>query len=430
MRLLALSLTSFRNLVDLSVPLDHRFTVIYGHNGAGKTSVLEAIWLLSTLRSFRANDLRPLLRHGESQARAHLTLDDEQLGLHTTLEVRLHHSGNQLRRTALRDDKVVAKASDFYGSVAAVLFTPEDLGVLRGSPSARRNFIDRICFARDRAHIVDAQEYDKILRSRNKVLKDPTMPSSQREDLLDVYDRQLARCGTRVRARRIAILSQLRTYLDVAFAEIHDLDIAGRGGALACDLSYLVRTAADKSEAWPVLPAGDPVPAQAHLQGSEGRVGEPGRPAHGEDPPDSVDALALALQQSRRRDIQRGTTGVGPHLDDLSVLLGGTSAALHASQGQTRALVLALKLAEMRAANLATGRRPILLLDDVSSELDPERSSRLFACLAQDSGQCLLTTTAREFVRLPRDLDRRDLELAEGVLRPSSGQASGDKQAP
>ena len=183
MLLRGLELHDYRNLARASLGLEPGFTVLWGHNGAGKTNLLEALYLVSTLRSFRTSDLGVLVRHEAPGARVEVSGHDPVLGVGTTLEVRLERRGASTRRTATADGKVVRSGAQFYGRVRAVLFTPEDLGVLRGSPTGRRQFLDRVIFARDRAHIGDVQAYEKLLRSRNRVLKDD-VPPAQREGLL------------------------------------------------------------------------------------------------------------------------------------------------------------------------------------------------------------------------------------------------------
>lgn len=366
MRLTRLHLRDFRNIEEQSIEFADRFTVLWGENGAGKTNVLESLYFLSTLRSFRARELKTLVRHGAPGARVELHAHDESLDLGRTLSVRLDCSERSTRKTSQLDGKTIRAARDFYGRVQVVLFTPEDLGVLRGSPSGRRQFMDRVLFARDRAHISDVSAYEKVLRSRNRVLKDPELAPGQLQGLLDTYDLQLAEYGGRIWQRRVELLEQVHQPFQTAFAQIF-------GPQLHCALAY-----------------------ESRIEGGPG----------------AEDVLA-ALRERRPKDLVRRTTGVGPHLDDLVVTLDGRNAGEFASQGQSRALVLAFKIAELRAAR-AGGNPPILLLDDVSSELDPTRSDQLFATLAELAGQCVLTTTSMEFIRLPEAATRETYRVEAG----------------
>jgi DNA replication and repair protein RecF len=387
-----LRLGDFRNFASSAggagqlIEFGPRFTVLHGHNGAGKTNILEALYLVSTLRSFRTSDTRALLRRGCDHARVEVEAFDAQLGLPTRLEVRLDRTQNATRRTARLDGKLVRSAVDFYGRIQAVLFTPEDLEVLRGPPGGRRQFLDRVLFARERTHIADVQAYDKLLRSRNRILKleGPELPPAERVRLLDTYDHGLAEVGARIWSRRVELVELLRAGFSAAFTQIHARE-ALASGHFESNLRYV------------------------------SRVTDPGGLTQRRL------ALAAALREHRRRDEAARRTSVGPHLDDLEVTLDGSVAGDFASQGQARALVLAFKIAELRAAREHGGEAPLLLLDDVSSELDPGRSARLFEALAVEVGQCVLTTTAARHIELDPSVDRRDLEVLDGRILARTG---------
>ena len=389
MRLQQLTLADFRNFAGpIAVEFGPRFTVLWGHNGAGKTNILEALYLVSTLRSFRTGSHEALLRRGCDHARVKVEAFDDEVGLSTSLEVRIDRTGRAVRRSMRLDGKLIRSATDFYGRIQAVLFTPEDLGVLRGPPSGRRQFLDRVVFARARAHIGDVQAYEKLLRSRNRVLKaEPEqLPAVERRRLLDTYDQGLAEVGARIWTRRVELVDELRQPFAESFTRIH-ADEELRSGSFVSGLRYRSRLLDERVESEPR----DPAARRA--------------------------ALGEALAVHRRRDEAARRTTVGPHLDDLEVTLDGAAAGEFASQGQARALVLAFKIAELRVARERSGRPPLLLLDDVSSELDPIRSARLFEALAAEVGQCVLTTTAARHIELGSSTDRRDIEVRDGALR-------------
>ena len=351
--------------------------MLHGHNGAGKTNVLEALYLVGTLRSFRSADLGPLVRHGQPEARVEVRGLDPRVGITSKLVVQLTRTERATRRLAQADGKTVRSGLDFYGRLRAILFTPEDLGVLRGSPTGRRQFIDRVLFARERTHISDTQDYEKLLRSRNRVLRDEEGSPRTRDDLLASYEVGLAEVGGRIWTRRERMLTDLHARFAAAFAGIH-------GAALPATMAYVSKVGA-----------------------LAGRAAQ--------------DVLAQALRERRRNDIARGTTTVGPHRDDFDMQLGEQSASTYASQGQARALILAFKIAELQAARALTGEAPLLLLDDVSSELDPERSAQLFAALVREAGQCVLTTTAPHFIGLEAGEDCRYIEVKAGRIGPLPG---------
>lgn len=381
MQLERLSLADFRNFAadpPSALEFHPRFTVLHGQNGAGKTNILEAIYLVSTLRSFRTTELGAMLRRGCEHARVEVQAFDDVAKLSSKLEVRLDRHARAVRRTMRIDGKAVRGAADFYGRIQAILFTPEDLAILRGAPSARRQFLDRVLFARERGHIGDVQVYEKLLRSRNRVLKTDFAPI-ECDRMLDTYDHQLAEVGARIWTRRASLVAELHEPFTRAFAQIHDRD--DDRALLAAELAYVSRL--DPSES-----------VAAHERRS---------------------ALTEALASQRKRDLLAGRTSVGPHLDDLQVTLDGARAGEFASQGQTRALVLAFKIAELRAARERSGRAPLLLLDDVSSELDPIRTARLFEVLAAEVGQCVLTTTTPRYLDLG-PASRSEIEVRDGSL--------------
>jgi DNA replication and repair protein RecF len=367
-RLLSLSLRDFRNVREARLEPSPRATVLVGPNGQGKTNLLEALFLLCTLKPLRAARLAELVRFGAERAR--VQGDFEGPGGVRQVAVEIGPEG----RTAFLDDKPVASSDRldaFFEGRAAVCFSPDDLLLVKGGPDQRRRFLDRAAFNRWPAVLVEAREYLKALRERNAALRqsDPEVEESFRGPLV--------RTGARLVARRLALLSELGPRMVEAFSRI--------SGPEAAEARLAYRPAAG-------------LPPSGTEEEIAARLGE-----------------ALALRVDRDRD--RGYTSAGPHMDDLTLALGGKGARPYGSQGQQRALVLALKIAEIENLRDRLGRPPILLLDDVSSELDPEKNAHLLRHLAALPGQAFLTTTDRRLLEPAAGPEAVFYEVRDGTFR-------------
>lgn len=358
-----LRVLGWRNVSAATLRPGPRATVLYGQNGQGKTNLIEAAHFLTTFRSFRTNHVEEAVPWGAE--RAHLEGDVSVGGLERTLEITV--AGG--RKSALCDGKPVGRAAARMQGVAAVLFVPEDLLLPKAAPAERRRFLDRAIFAADRTYSADAVAFERVLRSRNAVLREP----APRPALLDTYDEELARTGARVVQRRRGLVADLAPRVRRLYAAIHS--------DLGVELRYRGHPTVDGA-------------------GAEPEVRE---------------ALLAGLRARRELDQRRGFTGFGPHTDDLQLELGGHPAGDHGSQGQLRSLVLALKLAELQHLEERQGEAPLLLLDDVASELDEVRRGKLFETIAGLAGQTLITVTDRDL--LPTLPERRDFEVLGGSAR-------------
>jgi DNA replication and repair protein RecF len=276
-------------------------------------------------------------------------------------------------RTAFLDGKPLASSDRldaFFEGRAAVCFSPDDLLLVKGGPDQRRRFLDRAAFNRWPAVLGEAREYLRALRERNAALRsgDPAVEESFREPLV--------RAGARLAARRVALVAEIAPRVAEAFA-----GISGDGAAEA-RLAY--------------------------------------RPAAGVPPQGGEEEIAVRLREALAarigRDREKGYTSAGPHMDDLTLALGGKGARPYGSQGQQRALVLALKIAEIENLREKLGRPPLLLLDDVSSELDPEKNGHLLRHLASLPGQAFLTTTDRRLLEGAAGRDAVFYRVAAGVF--------------
>jgi DNA replication and repair protein RecF len=354
LRIHALEARQFRNLAEVLIEPHPRFNVLSGDNGQGKTNVLEAIYLLGTLRSFRAGKTEEMVRFGAERATVRARVD--KLATQRLLEVSLS-PGHKMARV----DGKSARATDYFGGFNVVLFAPEDLRLPKGPPSGRRRFVDRAVWNAYPAYLAEVQTYERLLKSRNAVLRDGGPP-----DLLDVYDAQLARAAVAIVTRRRGLIDELRPRVQAAFERVTQT-------GLALEVSYETSLVADIEQ-----------------------------------------ALLARLSAERRRDLARGATSSGPHVDDIGLALDGKDAKSYASQGQLRAIVLALKIAEIEFLRVTLGDAPVLLLDDVSSELDPTRNAQLFDFLQSVQCQAFITTTHPSHVLVSRE--RVDFRVVGGAV--------------
>jgi len=356
----------WRNLEPLKLVPGEHLSVLFGDNGQGKTNILEAAYYLAALRSFRTTHADDLIRRGDPGARARLRAEVEHRGLERRFEVELGPTG----RRARLDGKSVRGTAAALGAVSVVLFVPEDLLLSRAPPAARRRFLDLAIFNVERGYYGEASEFQKVLRNRNALLRQ----GSSDPALLDTYDEELARTGARVVTRRRALVAALEPRFAGHFRQLH--------GDLAVSLTY----------------RSDP---DVEAAGDEAAVER---------------ALERGLAGRRALDLRRRFTGFGPQVDDLEIGFLGTLARSQASQGQLRSLMLALKLAELTHVEARLGDPPVLLLDDVPSELDPLRRALLFDVIAKLDCQTLISVTEREIV--PALSGRRDFLVRAGTVVP------------
>jgi len=348
MRIEALTARCFRNLTAVDFTVAAPTVVLIGQNGQGKTNLLEALYLCATGRSFRHAAAREMLQHGSVAASVSCEL--QRQGVRHTVAAKLGPKSRTLRV----DDRALRHQAMLLELVNMVAFFPDDLHIAKGGPEGRRRFLDR-AVAGCRPDFVRATlDYHRALKARNALLRGPTSPDRA---LLGVYDEQLVRFGTVMHAARREVLGSLRPAARTFFAEMMP-----EVGELALGLH-----------------SGVPTPTSSTPSTSvEDSFGE---------------VFAAALQCGYPRDRARGMTLVGPHRADLLCALGGQDARHFASQGQQRAMVLAMKLAEVVHVKRKLGAPPILLLDDVSSELDAERTRLLFQVVQRVESQVFVSTT-------------------------------------
>lgn len=326
MHLKSLTLARYRNLAPLTLEPGPGTAVFVGKNAQGKTNIVESIYYCCTGRSHRTNHDRELIRWNEQTAYIKAEAQHRD-GTHS-VEIGL----NQLGRKLLKVNGLPARrAGELMGHVNAVMFAPEDLELVKSGPAVRRRFLDMDISQTDANYFYDLQTYQKALAHRNALLKSITF-NPKLIDTLDVWDEQLASSGARIFVKR-------RRFAALLFE--------------AAVLAHGKLAAAERLEA-------------RYLASLEsGTVSE------------AAEELKRLLLSGREGDVKRGSTGQGPHRDDFTLLVNGYDLRLYGSQGQHRTAALAMKLAELDVMREATGEQPILILDDVLSELDGSRRAGL-----------------------------------------------------
>lgn len=349
----------FRTYRLLNLPLSPGVTVFLGSNGVGKTNIVEAIDYTANLASHRVSQDSPLVRVGAE--RAYIRTRTVRGSQQTVMEFEL--APGKSNRVRINRAAPV-RAREALGVTHTVLFSPEDLQLVKGEPAGRRRFLDDLAVALRPAVAGYRADYERVLRQRNSLLKSmrSRRPSAE-EDLhtLEVWNRQLAEAGSHLLQARLRVLAQLLPQLQCAYGELTD-------GSKTASTVY-------ESSVFP--PISSAVLSRAALMGVE----------------DIREAMLRSFTEKRSEELERGVTLVGPHRDEIVLELGGIPVRGYASHGESWSYALALKLAAWYvhlADNPAPGASPILILDDVFAELDSARRHRLGSIVA-DAEQVLVT---------------------------------------
>ncbi|WP_394281755.1 DNA replication/repair protein RecF [Corynebacterium sp.] len=383
-----LDLRDFRSWPELELELTPGVTVFAGRNGFGKTNIVEAIGYSAHLVSHRVSTDQPLIRTGAANARVSATTVNEGRELTTHLLIKAQGANQaQINRTRLKS------AREMLGVLRTVLFAPEDLALIKGEPAERRKFIDNIVAIRTPRLAGAKADFDKVLRQRNALLKNSWADLRRGYDdpdgasaltTLDVWDAQLAQFGALVVASRMSLIDELAPLIHDAYAAI----------------------------------APESRPAQVHYSST---LDDAVRELTGESTrePAVIEAAMLnELGRRRSHEIDRGVTLVGPHRDDVELILGDQPAKGFASHGESWSFALALHLAEFQLLS-QDGSDPVLILDDVFAELDAKRRQRLVH-VAEEAEQVLITAAVGD--DLPGNLD--DAVAARYMVTMDDGTSS------
>lgn len=359
LRFESVSLKNLRNIEALEIEPAARLNVIVGDNGQGKTSLLEALYLVATSRSFRAERLAALVREGSQQSVVRASVIEDQLRREQRVVL-----GPRSRRVTL-DQKPPSSLTSYATRTPMVVFHPADLELVSGGAASRRRLLDRLLLFVDPPGAEARSRYSHVLQARKRALEERGPESRE----LDALESVMADAGARFAAGRKAAFEALAERLPRVLSHM-------ASGELSVLPRYLPGGVTDAND------------------------------------------FARALRDSRLRDLKRKAALFGPQRDELELLLDGRSARVHASQGQQRLLTLSLKVAELECIRDARGAHPVLLLDDVSSELDPKRTHAVYDFLRSTESQVFVTTTRSELFPAPGldPAERADFRLSGGRL--------------
>ncbi len=346
MSLKSLNLTGFRGLLPESFEFNSNTNIIVGQNGSGKTSILEAVAILARLESFRTNELESVIATNQQRAQIIGYLEGRQ-EVPTVLGVELSRTA---RKRTYKNNQLVNKVKDYLGDLAVVIFTPDDLEIVKGGPESRRALLDDAIVSLTPSWIRSKTDYDSALKHRNRLLKDIQVKGTGEHELLnlEIWDDRVAKAGELLARAREQVVDYLGPQVQSSYEAL--------SGNQRVELSY--------KRSW---------------SGS----------------------LEASLGNSREIDLRLGITSVGPHRDDLAISLNGLTSRSQASQGEQRSIVLSIKLAMARLIGSlraqASMTAPTLLLDDVFSELDQFRIANFLDILP--TSQTIITTTSLDMAR-------------------------------
>ena len=337
----SIELSNFRNYEHLDISFDEGTTILYGDNAQGKTNILEAAYVSGTTKSHKGSRDKEMIRFDETESHIKTIVQKND----RDYQIDIHLKKNKAKGIAI--NKVpIKKAADLFGILNIIFFSPEDLNIIKNGPAERRHFIDAELCQLDKIYLSDLTNYNKALNQRNKLLKDLYYHPNLKETL-PVWDMQLIRYGRKIIERRRRFIQELNEIV----SDIHQKISGGKEEMI---LNY---------------------------------------------EPDIEDIFFEdELIRAKERDLKYAQTSVGPHRDDLKITVNSIDVRKYGSQGQQRSCALSLKLSEIKLVEQTIHDQPVLLLDDVLSELDQNRQNYLLQAI--DETQTIITCTGLdEFVK-------------------------------
>ena len=335
----SLKLNQFRNYESLQLSFDKGTNLFYGNNAQGKTNILEAVYLCGTTKSHKGSKDREMIRFGEEEAHIRMAISRSQ----SAYEIDMHLKKNRPKGIAV-NGVPIRKAAELLGIANFVFFSPEDLNIIKNGPGERRRFMDMELSQLDKIYLSNLVNYNKVLNQRNKLLKDIAFsPSEQLMQTLDIWDMQLVKYGSLIIKGRKSFIEKINTII----TDIHSRLTGGNENIKVC---YV--------------------------------------------PDVDVNDFEEEVKNSRQKDIKYKATSKGPHKDDIIFLINDNDVRKYGSQGQQRTAALSLKLSEIELVKIVIKDTPVLLLDDVLSELDSNRQNFLINSIGDI--QTIVTCTGLE----------------------------------
>ncbi|MCM1049333.1 MAG: DNA replication/repair protein RecF [Clostridiales bacterium] len=358
----SLELANFRNYDSLAINLSSGTNILYGDNAQGKTNVLEAIFLSSTTKSHKGSKDKDIIKFNNDEA--HIRIIIEKDGIDNKID--MHLRKNKSKGIAINGQKI-KKAAELLGLLNTVFFSPEDLSIIKNGPAERRKFVDMELCQLDSLYLYNLNNYNKIVNQRNKLLKDMYF-NPELKDTLNVWDSQLINYGSKIIERRKLFVKQLNEII----LEVHR-KLSGNKEDLV--IFY--------------------------------------------EPDTSINDYEYSLAFNKERDIKLKQTTVGPHRDDFSFMSGNIDIRKFGSQGQQRTAALSLKLSEIELVKKITKDNPVLLLDDVLSELDSNRQNYLLNSIG-DIQTIITCTGLDEFINNRFEIDKV-FQVKNGKMEEKNG---------
>lgn len=356
----SIELSDFRNYKSCRIDLDCQTNIFYGDNAQGKTNILEALYVSATTKSHKGSRDREMIRFGTEESHIRTVVEKEQEEYQLDIHLKKNSSkGIAVNRIPIR------KASELCGILNIVMFSPEDLAIIKNGPAERRRFLDLELCQLDKIYLMELTRYHRILNQRNKLLKD-IIYRKDLTDTLSVWDEQLFESGKKIIQTRRNFLQEIG---EIVTGIHHTLS----GGKEELKVSY--------------------------------------------EPDTSEDELEKTLLQNRERDIRYGQTSEGPHRDDISFFINQVDIRKYGSQGQQRCGALSLKMAEIELVKKMIHDKPVLLLDDVLSELDSSRQNYLLNSI-HDIQTLITCTGLDEFVKNRFSINRV-YRVNKGTIEPA-----------